>query len=80
MNLKGEVMNEKKSNRREPAVGETFQHRYMGDVYTMTVVRTENGIGYELLGEIYRSPTAAAKALVGKDQSTNGRKFWHIDD
>ncbi|QDV69031.1 hypothetical protein Poly24_27450 [Rosistilla carotiformis] len=70
----------KNNTRKEPDVGRQFQHRYMGDVYTLTVVKTDSGIGYELLGEVYRSPTAAAKALVGKDQSTNGRKFWHIDD
>ncbi len=66
--------------RKDPDVGRKFQHRFKGEVYTLTVVATDDGIGYELLGEVYRSPTAAAKALVGKDQSTNGRKFWHIDD
>jgi hypothetical protein len=70
----------KKPERKEPEVGRQFQHRYKGDLYTLTVVETDDGIGYELMGEVYRSPTAAAKALVGKEQSTNGRKFWHIDD
>ncbi len=72
-------MNEKKQ-RKQPQVGQVFQHRYKGTLYVLTVVETDYGIGYELLGEIYRSPTAAAKALVGKDQPTNGRSFWHIDD
>lgn len=70
----------KKAERKEPNVGQEFHHRYQGEMYTLTVVRTDDGIGYELMGEVYRSPTAAAKALVGKEQSTNGRKFWHIDD
>ena len=70
----------KKVERKEPTVGQEFQHRYMGTLYTLAVVQTEDGIGYKLMGQIYRSPTAAAKALVGKDQATNGRKFWHIDD
>ena len=48
-------------------------------MYEMKVVETEDGIGYELEGAIYKSPTAAAKAIVGPDQFTNGRKFWHMD-
>jgi len=62
-----------------PAIGAKFQHRYMGTLYTMTVVEVDGGIGYELLGKVYRSPTAAAKALVGPNQPTNGRSFWHMD-
>lgn len=72
-------MSGSKKVRREPEVGEVFQHRYNGTMYTLTVVSTETGIGYELLGKIYNSPTAAAKAIVGKDQHTNGRTFWHMN-
>ena len=69
-----------KKARKEPQVGEVFRHRYRREDFTLTVVETEDGIGYELLGVIYRSPTAAAKAIVGKEHSVNGRGFWHIDD
>ena len=69
-----------KKVRKQPEVGQVFQHRYQGTLYTLSVVPTTDGIGYELLGKVYRSPTAAAKALVGKDQSINGRSFWHIED
>jgi hypothetical protein len=62
-----------------PKVGSKYQHRYMGTLYTMTVVQTDEGVGYELLGAVYRSPTAAAKVLVGKNRPTNGRAFWHMD-
>jgi hypothetical protein len=68
-----------KKERRLPSVGEVFSHRYKGEMYVMTVVKTEIGIGYELLGQVYNSPTAAAKAIVGKDQFINGRAFWHMD-
>jgi len=64
---------------REPRVGNVYRHRFKGVLYELTVVETPDGIGYELLGTVYRSPTAAAKALAGKDHQTNGRKFWHID-
>ena len=66
--------------RRVPDAGEVFVHRYKGVSYTLKVVTTEGGIGYELDGEVYQSPTAAAKAIVGQDQFVNGRKFWKIDD
>ena len=45
----------------------------------MEVVMTPSGIGYSVtdLG-VFKSPTAAAKAVVG-DQFINGRKFWKMD-
>jgi hypothetical protein len=45
----------------------------------MTVVQTDTGVGYQVGDKVYQSPTAAAKAVVGKNQFTNGRKFWHMD-
>lgn len=72
-------MSEEKT-RKVPEIGSVFQHRYKGTLYTLTVVETDSGVGFEMQGKIYQSPTAAAKALVGKHQATNGRKFWHIDD
>lgn len=65
--------------RRQPTVGEVFTHRLGGRLYTLTVVATADGLGYELNGVVYLSPTAAAKALVGKDTPTNGRSFWGVD-
>ena len=65
---------------RVPDVGEAFHHNYKGVSYTLKVVSTEDGIGYELNGAIYRSPTAAAKAVVGQNQFINGRQFWKIDE
>ena len=69
----------KAKDRKEPKPGTAFRHTYKGILYTLTVVKTEEGIGYELLGKTYKSPTAATKAIVG-NQYINGRKFWHIDD
>lgn len=69
----------KKAKHVTPAIGSTFEHRYKGTLYTMTVVESDSGVGYEVDGEVYRSPTAAAKAVVGVDQFVNGRKFWKLD-
>lgn len=65
--------------RRQPCVGEVFTHRIARRLYTLTVVATTEGPGYELEGVVYRSPTAAAKALVGNGTPTNGRSFWGVD-
>ena len=46
----------------------------------MVVVETADGkVGYQVDGVIHASPTAAAKAVVGKDQFINGRTFWHLE-
>jgi len=63
-----------------PDAGEVFVHRYKGVSYTLKAVSTDSGIAYELNGDVYQSPTAAAKAIVGLNQFVNGRKFWKIDD
>jgi hypothetical protein len=68
-----------KSSRPTPKVGEVFEHSYKGTPYKMVVVETEEGIGYMVDQSIYSSPTAAAKAVVGKNQFVNGWKFWNMD-
>jgi hypothetical protein len=65
--------------RLEPVVGQTFQHKYKGVNYILTVIKSDDGIAFELLGKVYRSPTAACKAIVG-NQFVNGRRFWRIDE
>ncbi len=64
----------------DPPVGLECVHRYQGVLYKMVVVATaDGGIGYSVDGVVYASPTAAAKAVIGKDQFIYGRKFWHLD-
>lgn len=62
----------------DPEPGMVFEHTYKGDRYKMVVVMTDEGIRYQVDGELYKSPTAAAKSIVG-DQFINGRRFWHMD-
>jgi hypothetical protein len=45
----------------------------------MEVVEQGDGVGYRVGSVVYKSPTAAAKSVVGKDQSINGWSFWHMD-
>ncbi len=46
----------------------------------MTVVRRDGGIGYEFMGTVYKSPSAAAQAAIGKPHAINGRVYWGIGD
>ena len=73
------MTNEKQEPAKGVRIGQVFQHSYKRTLYSLTVVETDDGsLGY-LMGDcIYKSPTAAAKAIVG-DKSVNGRSFWHID-
>lgn len=70
-------------SKREPAavpeIGSIYTHVYRGRLYRMEVVADAEGVAYAVEGVgVYRSPTAAAKGVVG-DQFINGRKFWHMD-
>ncbi len=69
----------KKQKRTTPPIGSEFKHRYRGELFVLRVVKTESGIGYELLGEIFRSPTAAAKSITGSHQCVNGWNFWNMN-
>ena len=64
---------------REELIGKVFERKYRGAPYIMEVVSTDFGVGYKVLDEVYKSPTAAAKAVVGKDQYISGPKFWKLD-
>ncbi len=70
----------RRSTKPHPPVGLVCEHRYKGTLHTMVVVETADGkVGYQVDGVIHASPTAAAKAVVGKDQFINGRTFWHLE-
>lgn len=67
-----------RSSHQPPEVGSQYEHNYKGVLYTMIVVKSDSEVGYMVNGVVFRSPTAAAKAIVGKDQFVNGRRFWHM--
>jgi Protein of unknown function (DUF2924) len=60
-----------------PKVGAKFERTFKDRKYLLTVVRTPSGIGYEVGGQIFKSPSAAAKSIV--ETAVNGWKFWHLD-
>jgi hypothetical protein len=60
-----------------PKIGAKFERAYNNRKYRLTVVTTPSGIGYEVGGQVFRSPTAAAKSIVKR--AVNGWEFWHLD-
>lgn len=63
-----------------PPAGTRYPKKYKGEEFILTVVETDSGIGYSLDGYVFKSPTAAAKAVVGQHQFINGWKFWKMDE
>jgi hypothetical protein len=60
-----------------PEVGRKFTQKFKDKVVTMTVVKTDEGIGYEVKGEVFRSPSMAAKHVSGHE--ANGYEYWRME-
>ena len=62
---------------RDLAAGTKLVARYRGQQHTVLVIGdAETGLGFELdNGTIYKSPSAAASAVMG-GQAANGWRFW----
>lgn len=63
--------------RSNPKVGSEFVKNYKGKAFKLKVVKTESGIGFEVAGTVYSSPSTAAKSFTRSE--VNGWKFWKID-
>jgi Protein of unknown function (DUF2924) len=64
-------------DRKAPKVGVTFERTFNHKKYQLKVVSTPDGIGYDVGGQVFRSPSAAAKSIT--KISVNGWRFWHMD-
>jgi predicted type IV restriction endonuclease len=61
-----------------PKAGNIFKATYKGKPYTMKVVKGEDGgVAYQVGNEVFKSPSAAGKHVVGR--SCNGWRFWGIE-
>lgn len=60
-----------------PAVGKTFRHEYKGRGYVMKVVEHDGQPSYSVAGEVFRSPSRAARSVTGT--AVNGWAFWGIE-
>ena len=66
-----------RKQRPNPKVGCEYVKEYKRKTYKLKVIKTSGSIAYELGGEIFPSPSAAAKSLTKSE--VNGWKFWSID-
>jgi hypothetical protein len=62
--------------RKLPHIGKTYTRVFSGKSYTVKVVRANNGVAYNLGGNTFVTPTAAAKSITKYD--VNGWRFWRI--
>jgi len=62
--------------RPNPKVGSEFERQYKRKNYKLKVVKASGGVGFELAGTVYSSPSAAAKSITKGE--INGWKFWKI--
>jgi hypothetical protein len=60
-----------------PKIGGTFEKLFKGRKYHLKIISTPSGIGYEVRGQIFRSPSAAAKSIT--KTAVNGWVFWHME-
>jgi len=60
-----------------PKSGSTFEKIFKHRKYHLKIVSTPRGIGYEVCGQVFRSPSAAAKSIT--KTAVNGWAFWHMD-
>ena len=67
----------KRKERTPPKVGTAFERTFKAKIYKMQVVEKDGRIGYRVLGKVYPSPTAAAKAITKTE--VNGWSFWGMD-
>ncbi len=63
--------------RSNPKVGTEFVKKFKGKTYTLEVVHSGDGIGFQLNRKIFSSPSAAGTSITGYE--VNGWKFWNID-
>jgi Protein of unknown function (DUF2924) len=62
---------------RVPKVGAKFERTFKEERYRLKIVSTPGGIGYEVNGQVFRSPSAAAKSITSR--AVNGWAFWDMD-
>jgi hypothetical protein len=60
-----------------PTVGSVFQKKFNGKIYLLTVIKSSNGVAYNIGNLIFATPTAAAKSI--QKTEVNGWKFWKMD-
>ena len=66
-----------RKQRQNPKVGSEHVKEYKCKIYKLRVIKMGGSIAYELGGEVFPSPSSAAKSVTKGE--VNGWKFWSID-
>ena len=66
-----------RKERPSPKVGSEFVKEYKRKTYKLKVIKTGGNIAFELGGEIFFTPTAAAKSITKNE--VNGWRFWRMN-
>jgi Protein of unknown function (DUF2924) len=67
----------KRKHRKLPSIGAKFERKWRNALYRMRVVKEAGKAAFEVQGQVFASPSAAAKSVT--KQEVNGWRFWHID-
>jgi len=70
-------MKRAKKDHKSPKIGSTFEKNFKGIKYRLKIVSTPSGIGYEVCGQVFSSPSTAAKSIA--KTAANGWVFWHLE-
>jgi hypothetical protein len=68
----------KKKEHNVPKVGTIWETTFKKRKYVMKVVSTRSGIGYEVGGRLFKSPSGAAQSIT--KTGANGWVFWKIEE
>ena len=66
----------KPKKRTTPTAGSVYERNFAGKTYRLKVVKSSDGVAYEVSGRIFKTPSAAAKSIV--KQEVNGWRFWKV--
>jgi len=58
-------------------VGQIFEREFGGKTHRMRVVERGGKISYQVDGQLFRTPSAAARHVTNYEK--NGWVFWHIE-
>ena len=65
--------------RQTPTVGKIYEKNMRnGSTHVLTVVKVLGKVKYQVGKQVFKSPSAAARAING-GRETNGWAFWKID-
>ena len=66
-----------RKERSNPKVGCEYVRKFKNKTYKLKVIKTREGIAYDLNDTVFSSPSAAAKSITKTEM--NGWKFWKMD-